>query len=570
MAIQDECYLIFGGAGLVGRQIAREIAFHLNPRKIVIAGLFQREVEEALDDLRTMYDEHPIEWVGAWGNIFVREEYAHDSRAKLLENDARREELYADLFGNMDEAYERSHLVALIREHRPDVIIDSINTATAISYQDVYTASVVAKREVDRQLEAVRGGDMNAAQNGAEDTNYNFDLLVLSQSLPQLVRHTQILHRVMCEVDTRMYLKIGTTGTGGMGLNIPYTHSEDRPSSKLMTKTAVAFAHTGLMFLMARTPTGPIVKEIKPGGMIGYADVSHQPIKEHGQPAYIFTNRVESLGDRLTLREAETAYERLSPLELPVVNTGENGFFARGEFEAITALRQMEFITPEEIARDAVLEIRGSNTGFDVIAAIDSSVMNPTYRAGYLRQQVLLELDKLEQETETHSVALGQLGPPELLKLLWEAELLRIEYGTLDAVLAQQPAAISAQLESFLEQNIKLCNTMTSIGVPILLPDGKRLLRGPRIRIPEIPGVTEVPLEQAEMDRWAAKGWVDLRSPNFAIWQHRFETIVEFRSRYRGRGSAAVSRQVYLYDDIRIGELVGWIFNNEQVGYRIK
>jgi hypothetical protein len=570
MAIQDECYLIFGGAGLVGRQIAREIAFHLNPRKIVIAGLMQREVEEALDDLRTMYDEHPIEWVGVWGNIFVRKEYAHDSRARLLENDSRREELYDDLFGNIDDAYNRSYMVALIREHRPDVIIDSINTATAISYQDVYTASVVAKRDVDRQLGVLRAGDMAAAQAGMEETNYNFDLLLLSQSLPQLVRHTQILHRVMCEVDTRLYLKIGTTGTGGMGLNIPYTHSEDRPSSKLMTKTAVAFAHTGLMFLMARTPTGPIVKEIKPGGMIGYADVIYQPIKEHGQPTYVYAHRVESLGDSLMLRESDAAYECLSPLELPVVNTGENGFFTKGEFEAITALRQMEFITPEEIARDAVLEIRGSNTGFDVIAAIDSSVMNPTYRAGYLRQQVLLELEKLEQETETHSIALGQLGPPEILKLLWEAELLKIGFGTLDAVLAQEPEVISRQLETHLEHNVKLCNTMTSIGVPILLPDGKRIIRGPRIRIPEIPGVTEVALNQVDVDRWAAKGWVDLRSPNFGLWQERFETIVEMRSRYRGRGSAAVSRQVYLYDDIRIGELVGWIFNNEQEGYRIK
>ncbi|MBZ0275258.1 MAG: hypothetical protein K8I60_03900 [Anaerolineae bacterium] len=570
MAIQDECYLIFGGAGLVGRQIAREIAFHLNPRKIVIAGLTEAEVTEALTDLRTTYDEHPIEWVGAWGNIFVRGEYAHDSREKLLENDQRREELYADLFGSMDEAYERSHLVALIREHRPDVVIDSINTATAISYQDVYTSSVVAKREIDQQLNALRRDDLAAAQASIEETNYNFDLLLLSQSLPQLVRHTQILHRVMCEVKTRLYLKIGTTGTGGMGLNIPYTHSEDRPSSKLMTKTAVAFAHTGLMFLMARTPNGPIVKEIKPGGMIGYADVLYQPIKVQGRPAYIYQNRVETLGERLMLRDPEEQYERLTPLELPVVNTGENGFFTKGEFEAITALRQMEFITPEEIARDSVLEIRGSNSGFDVIAAIDSSVMNPTYRAGYLRQQVLLELEKLEQETETHSVALGHLGPPEILKLLWEAELLKAEYGTLEAVIAQKPADISDCLYAHLKWDTKMCNSMTSIGVPVLLPDGKGIIRGPRIRIPEIPGVTEVPLVQAEMDCWAAKGWVDLRPANFVLWQERFQTILKFRERYRGRGSASVSRQVYIYDDIRIGEMVGWIFNNEQVGYRIK
>ena len=38
----------------------------------------------------------------------------------------------------------------------------------------------------------------------------------------------------------------------------------------------------------------------------------------------------------------------------------------------------------------------------------------------------------------------------------------------------------------------------------------------------------------------------------------------------RGRGSAAMARDVYLYDDIRIGTIVGWVFGNEEGGYRIK
>jgi hypothetical protein len=42
------------------------------------------------------------------------------------------------------------------------------------------------------------------------------------------------------------------------------------------------------------------------------------------------------------------------------------------------------------------------------------------------------------------------------------------------------------------------------------------------------------------------------------------------RQALRGKGSAAVTREAYLFDEIRIGALVGWIFNNEQEGYRIK
>src|SRR3546814_2041559 len=45
-----------------------------------------------------------------------------------------------------------------------------------------------------------------------------------------------------------------SSGTGGMGLNIPYTHSEEKPSRVLLSKSALAGAHSLLLFLLARTP----------------------------------------------------------------------------------------------------------------------------------------------------------------------------------------------------------------------------------------------------------------------------------------------------------------------------
>ncbi len=568
--MNDKCFLILGGGGLVGLQIARRIANDLAPERIVIASLYPEEVREALEELRRMFGHLPTHFEGVAGNVFVRSAFADKSRSWLLESYARREELYDDLLGPVDEAYDRSYLVEIIRRYRPDVIVDSINTATAISYQNVYVASKLAKREVDTLLERVAGRDLDGARAIWKETERAFETLILSQAVPQLVRHVILLNRVMREVGTRLYLKIGTTGTGGMGLNIPYTHGEDRPSATLMSKTAVAFAHTGLLFLMARTVGGPIVKEIKPGAMIGYADVTCRTIKEHGRTVYRYTSREDALDEALILRDSEDRFTTLGTLDLPVVDTGENGLFTKGEFEAITSLRQMEFITPEEIAREVVLEIAGSNTGRDVIAAVDGAVMNPTYRAGYLRQQALDELTRLEQETGTHSVALGQLGPPHLSKLLWEAELMRIEFGTLAEVLAHPPEEIAATLYERVRADDDLRHTITSIGLPVLAPDGRTLIRGPFIRIPEVAGERVVPIGAGDVDRWAAKGWVDLRPANFTRWQERFRAMERARHRLRGRGSAAITRQAYLFDDIRPGTIVGWIFNNEEGGYRIK
>lgn len=565
--IRDETFLVLGGAGLVGSQIVRQIARQLEPKKIVVASLYRGEVREFLHDLRKEFPR--VELVGAWGDIFLRDEFKMERRRRLLQSQVRREMLYDDLFGDLGQTYARSALVQLVEQHRPDVIVDSINTATAISYQDVESLSKQTHDLLQELQRIVDHQDLDALVEFGRNLEQNVSTLLLSQSLPQLIRHVQLVHRSMREVGTRLYLKIGTTGTGGMGLNIPYTHSEDRPSATLMSKNAVAFAHTGLLFLMARTPHGPLVKEIKPAAMVGYRRVSYQTIKRRGRPQLRYETRTERLDGKLVLRGDENRYSRIGKLQMAGVDTGENGFFARGEFEAITHLNQMEFVTPEEIGQQAVLEIKGSNTAYDVIAGIDSSVMTPSYRAGVLRQTALEKLAHIEEETNSHSVALGQLGPPELSKLLYEAHLLKLNYGTLREVINTPATEISESLYNYLLDHDKIRTSIAAIGVPILTPDGKGLIRGPRLNIPESI-YHEVAVSPSDVDRWARKGWVDLRPVNFAEWQDRFQRMRRTQHMLHSRGTSSVTMKTYLPKSIEIGAVVAWIFNNDDDGYRIK
>ncbi len=582
--MHDQTFLILGGGGMVGLQVARRICKYQHPEQIVIASLYQQEVREAVTALEKEYPE--VHFVGFWGDVFVRAEFnlrdrqQRLRRSDLLQDPQYRAELYEDLFGETEAAYQRSQLVQLILEHRPNVIVDAINTATAISYQDIYTASQIARRDFDGFL-------TTDSLQTRENMTQAIESLLISQYTPQLVRHVLFIHRAMREAGTRLYLKVGTTGTGGMGLNIPYTHGEDKPSAKLMSKTAIAFAHTGLLFLMARTVGGPIVKEIKPAALIGWVDTTYKTIRRRGKPAYVFASKTETLHSKLSLRLPETQFEKKDKLKMAVADTGENGVFAKGELETITSLRQMELITPEEIARAVELEIQGINTGKDVITAVDSSIMGPTYRGGYLRGQAIEDLNRLEQEVGIPSVALGELGPPELSKLLWEAYLLKENYGTLAKVLelskeerkkangkagsvARTPENISACLLQYLENHPDVRDLITSTGGAILLPDGHTLLRGPFMRIPEVAASGTVQIEDGDVDKWAKKGWVDLRVQNMIGWQDRFRHMIRENQRVRGNGSAALDREVYLFDQIFIGEVVGWIFNNEMGGYRIK
>lgn len=549
-------FLILGGAGLVGTQVCREIVEQLGPRRVVVASLFAHEAEQACARLREEYG-HRVAFEPAHGNLFVPTELAALSRAEILESPDHRRRLLDFLYGDFDTAYSENHLVNLLRRHRPEVVVDCVNTATGLSYQNVFHG-----------VERLR--DWLGPDGLPKQAVPDLEAFLLSQSVPQIILHMRLLQRATLEHDTRVYLKVGTTGTGGMGMNIPYTHSEDKPSKVLLAKTEAGFGHTGLMFVFARTPGAPVVKEVKPAAMIGYRAVRTIEAKDRsGNSRLVEPARASAVGS-VDLRQTRADFKDQGSLQVSVVDTGENGVFTRGEFAAITALGQMEYITPEEIARVIVLEIRGANTGQDVISAIDGAVLNPSYKAGLLRSVALRDLKDADEASELPSVALGRLGPPELSKLLFEAQLLKEHYGSLLSVVEASSGTISQEIASHLQGSaVRLL--APSIGIPILLPDGETILRGPHINVPETPSHrTTVTLSPSDVDRYARKGWVDLRADNLALWQDRIRRMIATRRHIRDAGSAAASIHAYLPSEFEIGEVVAWIFNNEMDGYRIK
>ncbi len=566
-------FLLFGGAGLVGMATCRRLARDLAPERVIVASLTRTEAEAAVAELGT---EHPeVQWVAAWGNLFVPSEFAELSRGDILHDDDRRARLLDFIFGDFEAAYKTNQMACLIREHQPDAIVDCVNTATGISYQDVFESTARLRDDL---------GKLRAAGHleSTPDLNEDLETGLLAQSMPQIIRHVRILHRATVDSGTAIYVKVGTTGTGGMGLNIPYTHSEDKPSRTLLAKNAVAFSHTGLLFLLARTPGAPVVKEIKPAAMIGYRAVEVRTIAERGgRPKPLYRPK---LVDTQALTELNTREEpggyggTGSNLELTVVNTGENGLFAKGEFGAISALLQMEFVTPEEIAHRIVVELAGGNTGKDIIAVLDGAVMTSSYRAGQLRQVAMKDLQRLEDKNGIPSIALGDLGPPELSKLLFESWMLKNAFGA--ALLAsvedgqggtRDPEEVAKVLAAQLEDSV-VAQQAVSIGIPILLPNGKDILRGPLIKVPEIKGKKKVAAlsDPAQVDAWAQRGWIDLRPSNMRRWQERFRRMEVARRELAQKGSAGVSRATYLPVDLKIGDVVAWIFNNELDGYRVK
>jgi len=574
MEIRGKRVMVLGGWGLVGMAICRQLLKE-QPEEIIVSSLTEDEANSACARLlqeakRLEKPERALKLTPVYGNIFLSADQQGKSRQEILENDDLRWQLMQDILGELDtDLLERSFLYRLIQKHKPQTIIDCINSATAVAYQDVYATYY----RLRPQLENIRNNHEATPGLAVE-----LEKLLCTLYVPQLIRHVQICYESMRRAGTRYYFKIGTSGTGGMGLNIPYTHSEEKPSRVLLSKSSVAGAHTMLLFLMARTPDAPIIKEIKPTAAIAWKRIEYGPIVKAGRAIKLYDCPPEAataLQGNLALKEKRQFLEMDGQvLKSVFIDTGENGIFSMGEFSAISSFGQMEFITPEEIASNVIYEIKGGNTGHDIINALDNAVMGPTYRAGIMRHDALKRMQELTRQHECESVAFELLGPPRLSKLLWEAQLLNLICGTLAAVRDRTPEKIAASMEALVLADKAVRTHIISIGIPILLCDGKRLLRGPEIKIPPYRGSDQVPINEANLEHWAHDGWVDLRVKNVEQWQRRIKSIFEeIQSIPEDDTSSRFDRNRRYWqedEDINVGKVVGWIFSNEEHGSRMK
>src|SRR5690606_15568924 len=127
-----------GGSGLVGMAVARKLA-PFSPAHVIITGLTQAEAETAVDDLRREGVFAANTRLSAeWGDIFVPARLKDIARRELLDDAQARGHLIDDLYGELsDDVVKRSTLGDLLLRQKPDIVIDTVNTATAFAYQNI-------------------------------------------------------------------------------------------------------------------------------------------------------------------------------------------------------------------------------------------------------------------------------------------------------------------------------------------------------------------------------------------------------------------------------------------------
>src|SRR5207244_8185798 len=137
-----------------------------------------------------------------WGTVVLPASLGQLERGAVVANPDQRRLVLQDLLGELtDDVLQRSFLYQLLVKYKPDAVVDSINTATAFAYQDPIESA--------KQL-------LTLATEGQID-RAAVERHVLLLTLPQLIRHVQILVEALRRAETTAYVKIGTSGTGGMG-----------------------------------------------------------------------------------------------------------------------------------------------------------------------------------------------------------------------------------------------------------------------------------------------------------------------------------------------------------------
>ena len=135
----------------------------------------------------------------------------------------------------------------------------------------------------------------------------------------------------------------------------------------------------------------------------------------------------------------------------------------------------------------------------------------------------------------------------------------------------RKPSEVCEALVEVLERS-GVSETAPSIGIPIVMPDGKTILRGPRINVPRLVGHKKNcfyvrfkgsrKMDSQRLDRSSTQKYIHMAKS--------ISKMLFARAQLRDMGSASASIYTFIGDSFEIGEVVAWIFNNEMGGYRMK
>ncbi|MFH0819317.1 MAG: hypothetical protein V1898_04945 [Patescibacteria group bacterium] len=360
--------LIFGASGLVGSSVLREL-LQRGYKKIALAYFEDKKL--SVNRLRIIEKEYSVCLKKYEKNVFVQKNLSNDSFQNIFSsiNKTKSLERYIK---NKKLSKESSVLFDIINDFKPTFIIDCINTATICSY----------------------------INNNGKNDKTSLGLFLLLKYFQNL---NNVFKRNFASKDfheIQKYIKIGTTGIGGMGLNMPFTHGEDKPSMSLLKKVAFAGAQTNILLAMRRNNYIKI-KEIIPSTAIFSKELL---ISQN--------DRIMKYQKSLKINNKNTHFG---------FDGGESGLYSVEEFSLLSNKAQMGFIEVMFLAKIIADELFKDKQ--DALLGLDKYCIKNHRNSYKLRKKMINDAKQIMALHNIQCVAHGNLGPYIIRRILFEATI---------------------------------------------------------------------------------------------------------------------------------------------------
>jgi len=487
------------GAGNVGEACAALLA-RIQPSKIILHTLTEKEAMQARDNVFKLGNNKNVTIDTSFGNVLFTPEISGKISPEISDNV--KKEVLEYIYDPFSEKIAgKSSLFNLLSKYKPDYIIDSINIATVVGCANdpYFLAQYFLKKEP-------AGNEL-------------FENMLLSATIPILTRFVQVLHKYLAENNHVVYVKVSTTGSGGMGMNIKYTHGDLKEagmSNAILGKVAAAGVFNQLLWTLANTP-GINVRVVIPATLIGWQEVGFGKFISNGRYC-VLNKKIQKINISelpAVLKNSLNHNDKTDEyMEIPFVESGENAAYSLAEMTAITAQGQMEAITREEVA-NAVIDCMYGTSKYDMISAMDMASLKSTYTGAVQRNNILNKVKCIQDEKCIPSIATNNLGPT-VTKHLYELYFI-LEAGNfnLNNIVSFSTADILVKIKEIVSQKTEIINQILSLGLPVLQEDNM-LIIGDKINYPKNQSFEFI--DEDKINYWAKLGWVDLREKQIQTW----------------------------------------------------
>jgi len=494
--------VLFLGVGQIGKAILDKV-MDMRPDTVIIHNLTENESNKIFDDYHRIFPE--TKFVTSHGDIFLPDQFS--TVADIYESKEIKDALIQYYYSEQTETIlQNSSIYSLIKKWKPDLVIDAINTGTVLGNK--------YHLKFENSFNDI----------GSTDYESKYKSILLNDFVPKIINFVLSLKLAMEEYGVCRYVKVSTTGLGGMGLNMPYTHgdaSQEVLSYALLGKISASGILHQMLWNLSHIPYLNISLVI-PATFVGYDHIGNTHINNSNGFIYKI-NKINKIKIEIGKEFPNSFTEASEPLIFPVIKAGENHVYSLDELITLTSVGQMEAVTKEEVAQAAVDIING-NGKRDILNFLDAGMIKSSYAGRVMVENSIKEIRRVLKNSKT-GIATCNLGVT-VSKHLYELFFIKEVEKSIVNIINHSAETIYEKIISYITLNEEIVKEPLSLGIPILLECGELIAGTFNVRNYCDRNFTDLATEKS-VNKLADVALIDLRKDNIVRWKSIIKNIYE-------------------------------------------